>query len=276
MSLSALEIDVWRDGRPILSQVSLDVRPSELLAVVGPNGAGKSTLLGALAGELPCRTGQVLLEGVPLARWKPLARALKLGVLPQDSSLVFGFTAMEVVLLGRAPHQRGRSTSEDVRIACTALDATGTRHLADRSYPTLSGGERQRVHLARVLAQLWEPPTQGHRYLLLDEPIANLDLAHQQLVLTLAVRFALQGGAVLAILHDLNLAMRCAHRLAVLSHGRVVALGPPAQVLQPDLIETTFGLEVERVERPGSSAPMLVPTAAFPGLEKVRPLPSED
>ncbi|WP_224244582.1 heme ABC transporter ATP-binding protein [Hyalangium gracile] len=273
MSLIAREIDVWRGRRRILGQVSLEVHPGEFLAVVGPNGAGKSTLLGALAGEHPCRMGEVLMEGIPLSRWKPRDRARQLGVLPQESSLVFGFTALEVVLLGRTPHGRGRENKEDVRIALSALAATGTRHLAARPYPTLSGGERQRIHLARVLAQLWEPPARGYRYLLLDEPTSSLDLAHQNLVLAQAVRFARQGGAVLAILHDLNLAARHAHRVAVLDSGRVVALGLPAQVLQPELIASTFGIAVEVIERPGSSAPLIVPSNDASELEPAPPAP---
>ncbi|ADO75070.1 heme ABC transporter ATP-binding protein [Stigmatella aurantiaca] len=264
MSLSAREVDVLRGRQRILSQVSLEVRPGELLAVVGPNGAGKSTLLGALAGELRCTAGEILFEGLPLSRWKPLARARQLGVLPQDSTLSFGFTALEVVLLGRTPHGSERGGKEDTRIALAALEATGTQHLASRTYPTLSGGERQRVQLARVLAQLWEAPSNGHRYLLLDEPTSSLDLSHQHLVLELAARFAQQGGAVLAILHDLNLAARYAHRVAVLAEGHVVALGAPAQVLQPDLIERVFGIHVKVLEHTGSPVPLIVPWGRAP------------
>ncbi|HYI02358.1 heme ABC transporter ATP-binding protein [Hyalangium sp.] len=274
MSLSALEVEVWRKRRSILSRVSLEVRPGELLAIVGPSGAGKSTLLRALAGEHTYRSGEVLLEGRPLARWKRTARARQLGFLPQYPSRMFGFTALDVVLLGRTPPGLGRGNKEDVRIALSALAATGTRHLAARPCPTLSEGERQRIQLARVLAQLWELPTWGHRYLLLDEPTANLDLTHQNLVLALAVRFALQGGAVVAALHDLNLAARHAHRVAVLAHGRLVELGPPAQVLRPELIARTFGVAVEVLQRPGSCVPLILSTSSSQGLEPVSPSPA--
>ncbi len=267
MSLSAREIDVWRGRRRTLQGVSLELQPGELLAVVGPNGAGKSTLLGALAGELRCGAGEVLLEGRAHAHWKPRERARQLAVLPQDSSLVFGFTALEVVLLGRSPHGFGRESDADIRIALAALEETGTRHLATRVYPTLSGGERQRVHLARVLAQLWEPTDRGHRYLLLDEPTSSLDLAHQHLVLERAVRFSRQGGAVLAVLHDLNLAARYAHRIAVLAEGQLIALGPPAQVLRPELLSRTFGIPIAVLERPGSPTPLLVPNSTNEGGE---------
>ncbi|XXF75381.1 heme ABC transporter ATP-binding protein [Myxococcaceae bacterium GXIMD 01537] len=262
MSLRAQEVEVWRGGRRALGPTSLEIRPGEFLALLGPNGAGKSTLLSALAGELTCAKGDVLLEGRALSAWRPRERALRLGVLPQESSLGFGFTALEVALLGRTPHVQVREGSADTRIALAALDATGTRHLAARTYPTLSGGERQRVQLARVLAQLWEAPAHGSRYLLLDEPTANQDLAQQHQVLELARRLASEGVAVLAILHDLNLASRYAHRLALLDRGRLATEGTPREVLRPDLIAQVFGVRVEVHDLPGAPGPLVLPPAS--------------
>jgi iron complex transport system ATP-binding protein len=259
MSLTANGVDVWRGRGRALGPMDLVLQPGEVLAVVGPNGAGKSTLLSALAGELRLAAGEVLLEGLPLDRWPPRERARRLAVLPQESSLGFSFTALEVALLGRSPHA-GRGTGRaDLEAAVAALDATDTRHLASRSYTTLSGGEKQRVQLARVLAQLSERPEQGHRYLLLDEPTASLDLAHQHLILEAARRFAQDGGAVLAVLHDLNLAARHADRLVLLARGRKVEEGPPSQVLRPDLIADTFGLDVVVAEWPGVPGPWVLP-----------------
>ncbi|MBJ6761112.1 heme ABC transporter ATP-binding protein [Myxococcaceae bacterium JPH2] len=262
MSLVARDVEVRRGARVTLRHMSLELHPGELVAVVGPNGAGKSTLLSVLAGEQATSMGEVRMEGRPLSSWLPRERARRLAVLPQEASLGFGFLAREVVLLGRSPHLGGGTGEDDTRVALATLDATGTRHLAERSYLTLSGGERQRVQLARVLAQLWDAPAQGPCYLLLDEPTASLDLAHQHLVLEEALRFAQSGGSVLAILHDLNLAARYAHRLAVLAGGRLVALGTPAEVLQPALISETFGVRVEVLERPGAPGPLVVPAAA--------------
>ncbi|MCP3139011.1 heme ABC transporter ATP-binding protein [Pyxidicoccus xibeiensis] len=264
MSLEARGIDVWRGRGRTLGPMDLTLQPGEVLAVVGPNGAGKSTLLGALAGELRCAAGDVLLEGLPLHRWPPRERARRLGVLPQESSLGFGFTALEVALLGRSPHAGRGGSGADLEAATSALEATDTRHLASRPYTTLSGGERQRVQLARVLAQLSVPPGQGSRYLLLDEPTASLDLAHQHLVLEAAGRFAREGGAVLAVLHDLNLAARHAHRLAILAQGKLVEVGPPAEVLRPELIASTFGLEVQVVEWPDVPGRWVIPAGHRP------------
>ena len=259
MSLTASGVEVWRGRGRALGPIDLVLQPGEVVAVVGPNGAGKSTLLSALAGEFRLAAGDVLLEGLPLDRWPARERARRLAVLPQESSLGFGFTALEVALLGRSPHTGRGSEDADLEAALAALDATDTRHLASRSYPTLSGGEKQRVQLARVLAQLSEPLEQGHRYLLLDEPTSSLDLAHQHLVLEAAGRFAREGGAVLAVLHDLNLAARHAHRMVLLAGGRPVEEGPPARVLRPDLIAETFGLSVVIAEWPEAPGPWVLP-----------------
>lgn len=264
MSLEARGVEVWRGRGCALGPLSVELVAGEVLAVVGPNGAGKSTLLSALSGELNCTSGEVLLDGRPLLKWPPRERALRLGVLPQESSLGFGFTVLEVALLGRSPHPLRGEGGADMTAALAALDVMDIRHLASRPYTALSGGERQRVQLARVLAQLWEPPAHGHRYLLLDEPTASLDLSHQHLVLEEASRFAREGGAVLAVLHDLNLAARYAHRIAVLAGGKLVELGSPSQVLRPELIAETFGLQVRVVEWPDSPGPWVIPSGRVP------------
>ncbi|MCE9669384.1 heme ABC transporter ATP-binding protein [Myxococcus stipitatus] len=260
MSLEVRDLEVWRGRGRALGPVSLALMPGEVLAVVGPNGAGKSTLLSAMCGELPYSAGDVLLDGRPFAKWPNRERALRLGVLPQESSLGFGFTVLEVALLGRSPHVSRGDGDEDLQAALGALDAVDMRHLSSRPYTALSGGERQRTQLARVLAQLWDAPAQGHRYLLLDEPTSSLDLAHQHLVLEKAARFAHEGGAVLAVLHDLNLAARYADRIAVLAGGRLVELAAPSRVLRADLVAQVFGLQVEVVEWPGVPGPFVIPS----------------
>ncbi|WP_034001996.1 ATP-binding cassette domain-containing protein, partial [Pseudomonas aeruginosa] len=159
-------LSIRRGGKTVLEGLELELRPGEMLGVLGPNGAGKSTLLGALCGELEPAEGLVLLDERGLDDWPGVARAQRLAVLPQSSSLGFAFPVEAVVGFGRLPHSSGRE--RDVQIVAEALAAADASHLAGRSYLALSGGERQRVHLARVLAQLWPgEPGQG---LLLDEP----------------------------------------------------------------------------------------------------------
>ena len=244
MSLASDEVNYYVGKQWLLNQVSLAMRPGELLALVGPNGAGKSTLLQLLTGERQPTHGQILLDGRPLPDWPAWLLARRRAVLPQSSSLAFPFTALEVVLLGRTPHCVGGERDRDRHIAWQALAVADVVGLAERLYTTLSGGERQRVQLARVMAQIWDPPLDGSpRYLLLDEPVSSLDLAHQHAVLTLAHRLSRRGSGVLAVLHDLNLAAQYADRIAVLQAGRLQALGTPRDVLQAALIQQVFGVQ---------------------------------
>lgn len=256
--LEACAIRVVVGGAPLLDDVALNVAPGDVVAIIGPNGAGKSTLLRALAGDVQPADGTVRLLGRPLHAWPVQEQARRRAVLPQQSTLAFAFTAREVVLLGRVPHSGGAAGPRDVAIAEAALEAVDAGHLADRWYTTLSGGEQQRVHLARVLAQIWEPIDDQPRFLLLDEPTNNLDLAHQHHTLALARRWARQSVGVVVVLHDLNLAAQYADRLVLLYAGRVVAVGTPADVLTPAQIAAVFGLPVQVLAHPSFPGPLVV------------------
>jgi len=245
----------------LLETVSAAVRPGRLTAVVGPNGAGKTTLLRVATGELAPSVGTVEMDGGPLDALPPREQARRRAVLPQQSQLHFAFSVLEVVLMGRTPHVRGAESARDWKVAQAALGAVGMADFADRTFPTLSGGEQQRVHLARALAQIWTPPTDGHRYLLLDEPTASLDLAHQQNVLRATRTFAADGVGVLAILHDLNLAAQYADHVVMLHRGAVHAQGPPGDVFAPAGIEEVFGCPVCVVAHPTQPCPLVVPDA---------------
>lgn len=257
MTLEALELTVERERRRLLDGVNLTVNPGEVLVVVGANGAGKSTLLRCLAGELTPTRGEVRLNGQSLVQWPLRELARRRAVLPQSSPLNFPFTVLEVALMGRIPH--GGPATRDVPAAMEALTLAEVAHLAGRRYTTLSGGERQRVQLARILTQLWEPAREP-RYLLLDEPTASLDLAHQHTTLALARHWSTRGTGVLVILHDLNLAAQYADRVAVLQHGRLLAVDHPRAVLEPVLIEQAFGLPVQVIPHPVLDCPLIVPT----------------
>jgi iron complex transport system ATP-binding protein len=258
MTLSAQHVTARAGGQVLLNDVSLALAPGEFVAVLGPNGAGKSTLLRVLAGDLTPHEGVVLLEGRNLMDWSLRERARRRAVLPQQSSPAFPFTALEVAALGRTAW-RGRR-AEDLGIARAALHATGGAALEARAYPTLSGGEQQRVQLARVLAQMWEPPAPGAgRYVLLDEPTASLDLRHQQEALALLRRLTGQGVGVLAVLHDPNLAFAFADRIVVLSAGRMAAEGTPAHMADCALFQAVFGVAVSVIAHPGTGAPWIVP-----------------
>lgn len=257
--LEAREITVRRGGRALLDGVTLRIAPGEVVALAGPNGAGKSTLRRVLAGEWRPAEGSVWLNGRVLADWPAAAQARLRAVLPQDATLNFPFTAAEVALLGRMPHTGRRESAHDYRIAQEALELAGAGELSERLYPTLSGGERQRVQLARVLAQIWDVPTDNACYLLLDEPTSNLDLARQHNTLRVARQLAAKGVGVLAILHDLNLAAQYADRLALLHNGRLVADGPPPEVLTPAHIQQTFDLPVSVINHPNARHLLVLP-----------------
>ncbi len=224
--LCARGVGVAIDDRAILDDVSFDVRPGELVALVGPNGAGKSTLLAVLAGDRRPDAGVVELGGRPVASQSAAELARQRAVLQQKQTLAFGFRVREVVEMGRAVWRRTPRAAEDDARVEEAMVVADVAHLSSRVVPTLSGGEQGRVAFARLLAQ----DVEVH---LLDEPTAALDIRHQEAVLAQARESALAGAAVVVVLHDLSLAAAFADRVCVLSQGRVRAVGRPARCSPP-------------------------------------------
>ncbi len=253
VTLRARGVSVERGaGRRVLDGVDLDVITGEILALVGPNGAGKSTLLAALTGELETVSGTVELDGLPIADRTPVDMARRRAVLPQNHLVGFPFTAREVVTMGRSPWARTPRQDHDEAAISAAMAATDVEHLAARPFPALSGGERARVALARVLAQ-------DTHTLLLDEPTAALDLGHQEQVLHLARTRAADGAAVVVVLHDLGVAAAYADRVAILRSGRLIAAGPPREVLTTELLTDVYAHPVEVLDHPVTGAQLVLP-----------------
>ncbi|WP_075184650.1 heme ABC transporter ATP-binding protein [Teredinibacter haidensis] len=253
--LSLKEIGFTINGYNLIDQITFDVEPGQITAVVGPNGAGKSTVLRTISGECSGATGSIEFCGKDMARWSSNEKARRMAVLPQFSSLSFPFTVREVVAMGRFPHSSGRKEDESiVKSAMAALDIT---HLRNRLYTRLSGGEKQRTQLARVMAQIWNPSDDMDRLLLLDEPTAFLDLGHQQQLMQAIRDFSRQGVAVLMVLHDINLATRHAHKVVALQQGRVVANGDSHTVVTEGLIQRLFGTELQVINHPVSGQPLI-------------------
>jgi len=246
-------VSVRLGEREVLRGVDLELVPGQVLALAGANGAGKTTLLRVASGILQAERGEVRVLGDPLTRLSPRELARRLAVVPQDVGIPFPFRAGEVVLMGRSPHVRriGLDAAPDLEIARAAMQKLGILELADRSMLELSGGERQLVVAARAFAQ--QP-----RVLLLDEPTAHLDLRRRIELLARVRDFAAAGGSALVISHDLELAARVCDRLALLAAGVVLAVGPPAEVMQPRWIREAFGIEAQIVMGPDAQ-PLLIP-----------------
>jgi len=245
-------------GKDLLSAVSFELNSGEILAVLGPNGAGKSTLLKCLAGQLHPTTGAIRVGADLLSSFRAQDVARWRGVLPQASHIPFEFRVIEIVMLGRSPHSRGGTSARDHAIAMDALALADATHLVERSVQTLSGGELQRVHLARVLAQIWDPVDTPGRLLLLDEPTASLDLKHQHALLKIARSWAENRSAVMVILHDMNLAAAHADRILFLKDGRMVSVGTPKDVITSARIQQVFDVQSVVLEHPRSGVPVVI------------------
>ncbi len=251
------------NGKTLVSDIDITVPPGKLVVLVGPNGAGKSTLLRLLSGELKATSGSVELDGRALASFSAAELARRRAVVPQSTALSFPFTVREVVMLGATVPGFTSAPEHVERLASDCIRTVGLLALEHRLFTQLSGGERQRVHIARAMLQLAiaERPDDEPAILLLDEPTASLDLSHQGVVLEEARRQAREGRAVLAILHDLNLAAVFADELVLLSNGQVAARGAPAEVLRDDLLSRAYGCEVRTNITPAAGVPFVLPHA---------------
>lgn len=253
MTLAAQSLTAGYGQRIVLNGIDIACARGRVTVVLGPNGAGKSTLLQCLAGLLPARAGAVRIGGVDLVDLAPRERARLIGYLPQDGVVHWSLDVEAVVALGRLPHRSPFAGPSDFdRAAITrAMTATGCQALAGRPVAQLSGGERARVLLARVLAG--QPD-----WLLADEPLANLDPAHQLAVLDLLRAAARGGRGVVAVLHDLTQAARLADQIVLLGEAQVVATGPPADVLTAERLATVFGIRAH-VGTAEDGSPIIAP-----------------
>lgn len=256
--LWAENLRIKQGGKTILEDVNLRVSPGEVTALVGPSGAGKSTLLRALAGEIKPAGGNLGIGPHPLQEI-PIGKLARIrAVLPQDSSLHFPFKALDVVLMGRAPHNAGIERPLDIEIARKSMAFARISHLEERDFETLSGGERQRVHFARTLAQIWPNGSQVPMYLLLDEPTAHLDMAFAQALMQCAAHLTTSNIGVLGVFHDLNLAAQYADRVVILRNGRLLATGSPTEVFQPELLREAFGWNAIIIQHPTTGRPVVL------------------
>ena len=251
--LQATDISRNINGKILLHPCSLTLTPGQFTAVVGPNGAGKTTLLRLLSGEAPPSQGQIQLNSQPLQQYSSRTLSQVRAVLPQHTTVNFPFTVAQVIEIGRYAHRTRAAKNE--QIITEVMQLTGLSNFRDRAYQTLSGGERQRVQMARVMAQLWDSSQGGAsslpKYLLLDEPTASLDLAQQHVLLGLAKDLCRRSLGILAILHDLNLAIQYADDILFLKQGCMVAYGSVKEVATQEIIEKTFAHPVRLIRDRG-------------------------
>ena len=246
--LDVKNILVCFNDRKVIDAVSFRLAPSEIVALLGPNGAGKTTLIRSLNGTVPIQSGEIDLDGSPMNKLSRREIARNIAVVAQENETKFPITVKEFVLAGRFARGAafGWETPEDVAAAERALNQCDLGAFGGRIMNELSGGERQRVVLARALAA-------ETRVLLLDEPTANLDLAHQALMFKLVrERCGESGAAAVVITHDLNLAAGFADRILLLKDGKIVATGTPHQVLTGENLQTVYNVQVLLDENPAS------------------------
>lgn len=244
----------YEDG-PVLRDLSFTIANGEFFIIIGPNGSGKSTLMKVICGVVRANNGHVDVLGHPLPSYSRKALARKMAYVPQLFPTEFPFTVTDLVLMGRSPHlgMLGLAQKRDFEMAQQALAFTGTDHLSSRRLTQLSGGERQRVFIARAICQ--QP-----QVMLLDEPTASLDLAHQVRIMDLMAKLKSdRGTTIVMVSHDVNLAAIYGDRLLLLKEGQIISLGAPDQVLTSPNLEKAYGCPLLVDESPLGKFPRVTP-----------------
>ena len=246
MTLQARDVSLKLGGREVLRRVSVDLSPGDFTALLGPNGSGKTTLLRVLLGLADPDQGEVSLDGRPLAGQARREIARRIAYVPQQHAPSFPFSVREIVAMGRTPAVGwgGRLSPADHAAVDAALDRLGMRAFAERSYAELSGGERQAVLISRALAQ-------GARILLMDEPVASLDLGQQTRLMALLAQLAREDYAILASAHQPELALRWFNRAVLLHQGAVLAQGEPSAVVTGPSLSELYRIEVKLIPGEG-------------------------
>lgn len=252
--LEARDVHAGYGSKEVLCGICCAIEKGEFVAVIGPNGSGKSTLVKCLTGFLSPKDGTILLEGKNIKSWKSKERARKLAVLHQEAGEPLPFFVRDYVELGRYPHHgfSGGSREEDRECISRAIELAGIRRLESRKLTELSGGERQMAYLARALAQ-------NPQVIVLDEPVSHLDIGHTISIMDVMATLKDSGVAVVAVLHDINLASDYADKIIALKDGKVFAEGPPAQVMNYETVEQLFNTVCVVRENPLSRRPFVYP-----------------
>ncbi len=260
MMIKVENLSVNRGKKTIIEDLAINIKAGELTVIIGPNGSGKTTLLSALCGELQY-SGDIYINGQNTRHIKAWQLACQRAVLPQASTMSFPFLVREVVAIGLSAGN-GRLLASDDELIYAALSKVDLVDYHAKFYQELSGGEQARVQLARVLCQIWQPEYEGKPcWLMLDEPVAALDIEHQLTVMNIAKDFVKQGGGVIAILHDLNLAARYADHLILMQKGKIAAKGIPQEVITAANLQNIYNCYLPVNALPPAHVPFILPQA---------------
>jgi len=244
--------------KQILNGISTEFNPGEFNMILGPNGSGKSSFLKIFSGEINKYDGSVFYGQEKITHLKKEELAKHRAVMSQQPELSFPLMAEEVVMMGRYPHFTFNPNKKDEDICNEVMERMNLASFKERNYLTLSGGEKQRVQYARVLAQVWEKPATGCRYLFLDEPLTSLDINYQQDFLQIAREFTKVDTVLVAVMHDINLAIQYADNLFFLKEGELIAHGKPKDILSEELIKKVFNVPVTIINNPVTGDPLVV------------------
>ncbi|WP_277632167.1 heme ABC transporter ATP-binding protein [Avrilella dinanensis] len=240
----------------ILQGISFDIKQGEFIAIIGPNGAGKSTLLSYISHEIKATKDRVFFKDKAIEKWSVREMPKHKSKFSQQQAADISLSVKEVVLMGRYPYFNGEPTENDLEIIGQWMKATDIWHLRERLYEHLSGGERQRVHLARVLAQLDNEIEQ--KILMMDEPLNNLDVAHQFRILELVKEQTRQKNTAIVVMHDVNLAAQFADRILLLKNGNLAAFDTVDEVLQEKIISDAYDFPCTITQNPINNQPLIL------------------
>ena len=234
------------DGGKIINDINIEVFPGKVLALIGPNGAGKSTILKILSGDIKPTSGVVKYNDINISNIPFVDRAHIRGVMSQSQTIAFDFSVLEIIEMGWLHSDHDYYTSLYPDVLKQIIEDCELQHLVDRKFNTLSGGEQKRVHFARVLLQLWIPESDIHpRFMLLYEPLANLDIYHELKMLEIIKKHLSKNIGVLLIVHDLNTASKFADNIVLMKNGTMVKNGSTIEVLTESILSETYETKIK-------------------------------
>ena len=246
MTIKSESMSLKIDGGKIVNDINIEVLPGKILALIGPNGAGKSTILKILSGDIKPTNGVIKYNDINISKISFVERAHIRGVMSQSQTIAFDFSVLEIIEMGWLHSDHDYYTSFYPDVLKQIIGDCELQHLVDIKFNTLSGGEQKRVHFARVLLQLWIPEGDIHpRFMLLDEPLANLDIYHELKMLEIIKRHLSKNIGVLLILHDLNTASKFADNIVLMKNGTIVKNGSTIEVLTESILSETYETKIK-------------------------------